>query len=62
VEHVRTFEVDRMIERGDHGWTAADLAGELPRMFGAGARRPDPPPKDWQDAYRAKGAASTTPT
>jgi NAD(P)-dependent dehydrogenase (short-subunit alcohol dehydrogenase family) len=60
VEHVRTFEVDRVIERADHGWTAADLAGELPRMFGAGARRADPPPKDWQDAYHARGAASTS--
>jgi NAD(P)-dependent dehydrogenase (short-subunit alcohol dehydrogenase family) len=61
VEHVRTFEVDQTIERTDRGWTAADLAGELPRMFGAGARRADPPPKDWQDSYRARGAPSTTP-
>jgi NAD(P)-dependent dehydrogenase (short-subunit alcohol dehydrogenase family) len=61
VEHVRTFEVDRVIERSDHGWTAADLAGELPRMFGAGAHRADPPPKEWQDAYHAKGAPSTAP-
>jgi NAD(P)-dependent dehydrogenase (short-subunit alcohol dehydrogenase family) len=60
VEHVRTFEVDRVIERADHGWTAPDLAGELPRMFGAGARRADPPPKDWQDAYHARGTASTS--
>jgi NAD(P)-dependent dehydrogenase (short-subunit alcohol dehydrogenase family) len=62
VEHVRTFEVDRVSERGDAGWTAADLAQELPRMFGAGARRADPPPKEWQDQYHAKGGASTTPT
>jgi NAD(P)-dependent dehydrogenase (short-subunit alcohol dehydrogenase family) len=61
VEHVRTFAVDHVIERADHGWTVADLAYELPRMFGAGARRADPPPKDWQDAYRAKGSASTSP-
>ena len=27
-------------------------------MFGAGAKRSDPPPKEWQDQYRAKGAAS----
>ncbi|MEX2254854.1 MAG: SDR family NAD(P)-dependent oxidoreductase [Acidimicrobiia bacterium] len=61
VEHVRTFAVDHTIERADRGWTADDLAGELPRMFGAGARRADPPPKEWQDAYRAKRAPSTTP-
>jgi len=61
VEHVRTFEVDATIERADRGWAAADLAGELPRMFGAGARRPDPPPKEWQDQYHARGAPSTTP-
>src|SRR6266545_5151651 len=59
VEHVRTFAVDRTIERADRGWTAADLAGELPRMFGAGARPADPPPKEWQDSYRARGSAST---
>jgi NAD(P)-dependent dehydrogenase (short-subunit alcohol dehydrogenase family) len=62
VEHVRTFEVDRTLERSDRGWSAADLSTELPRMFGAGARRADPPPKDWQDAYRASGASSTTPS
>ncbi len=61
VEHVQTFVVDKMVERSDAGWTAADLAGELPRLFGAGARRADPPPKEWQDQYRAKGNASTTP-
>ena len=62
VEHVRTFEVDRVAARDDRGWTADDLAQELPRLFGAGARRSDPPPKEWQDQYHAKGAASTTPT
>jgi NAD(P)-dependent dehydrogenase (short-subunit alcohol dehydrogenase family) len=59
VEHVRTFEVDRTIARTDRGWTATDLAGELPRMFGAGTRRADPPPKEWQEAYRASGRSST---
>ncbi len=60
VEHVQTFVVDRVAERNDVGWTAADLAGELPRLFGAGARRADPPPKEWQDQYHAKGGASTS--
>jgi len=60
VEHVQTFVVDHAVERTDEGWTAADLATEIPRMFGAGARRPDPPPKEWQDQYRQKGTASTS--
>lgn len=62
VEHVRTFAVDHTVERDDRGWTAGDLVQEVPRMFGAGARRSDPPPKEWQDQYHAKGAASTSPT
>jgi NAD(P)-dependent dehydrogenase (short-subunit alcohol dehydrogenase family) len=62
VEHVQTFVVDRMAERSDAGWTAPDLVGELPRLFGAGARAADPPPKEWQDQYRAKGGASTAPS
>lgn len=59
VEHIQTFTVDRVAERSDAGWTAADLAGELPRLFGAGPRAADLPPKEWQDQYHAKGGAST---
>ena len=62
VEHVRTFEIDKVAERTDRGWTAEDYAHELPRLFGAGSRRPLPPPKEWQEEYRARGAAATTPT
>jgi NAD(P)-dependent dehydrogenase (short-subunit alcohol dehydrogenase family) len=62
IEHVRTFAVDRTAERADAGWTAPDLVGEVPRMFGAGARAADPPPKEWQEQYRARGGASTAPT
>jgi NAD(P)-dependent dehydrogenase (short-subunit alcohol dehydrogenase family) len=61
VEHVRTYEVDNMIQRMDRGWTAVDYASELPRLFGAGAKRSDPPPQDWSDEYHEKGKASTTP-
>ena len=60
VEHIRTFHVDRTVARDDRGWTAADLAGELPRMFGAGARPADPPPKEWSDRYHASGKPSTS--
>src|SRR5436190_1360938 len=52
VEHVRTWEIDTQAERHDRGWTAADLAAEIPRLFGAGTKRADPPPKEWQEQYR----------
>jgi NAD(P)-dependent dehydrogenase (short-subunit alcohol dehydrogenase family) len=52
VEHVRTWEVDTQAERHDRGFTAAELAAEIPRLFGAGAKRADPPPKEWQEQYR----------
>jgi NAD(P)-dependent dehydrogenase (short-subunit alcohol dehydrogenase family) len=52
VEHVRTWEVDTQAERHDRGWTATELASEIPRLFGAGAKRADPPPKEWQEQYR----------
>jgi NAD(P)-dependent dehydrogenase (short-subunit alcohol dehydrogenase family) len=52
VEHVRAWEVDTQAERHDRGWTAAELAAEVPRLFGAGTKRSDPPPKEWQEQYR----------
>jgi NAD(P)-dependent dehydrogenase (short-subunit alcohol dehydrogenase family) len=61
VEHVRTWEVDSQTERHDRGWTAGELAGEVPRLFGAGAKRSDPPPKDWQEQYRDAGRSATAP-
>ena len=54
VEHVRTWEIDTTFERHDRGWTAAELAGELPRLFSAGAKRADPPPPEWQERYRQR--------
>ncbi len=62
VEHIRAWEVRDQIERHDRGWTVADLAGELPRLFGSGPKRSDPPPKEWQQQYHERGAASTAPT
>jgi NAD(P)-dependent dehydrogenase (short-subunit alcohol dehydrogenase family) len=52
VEHVRAWEVDAQAERHDRGWTADELAAEIPRLFGAGAKRADPPPPEWQEQYR----------
>lgn len=48
IEHVATYAVDRTITRADHGFTVDDLVGEVPRMFGAGPRRADPPPTTWR--------------
>jgi NAD(P)-dependent dehydrogenase (short-subunit alcohol dehydrogenase family) len=62
VEHIRSWDVDAQIERHDAGWTVPDLTTEIPRMFGAGAKRSDPPPKEWQERYRARGASATAPT
>jgi len=61
VEHVQTFEVDNRIQRHDRGWTVADFETEIPRMFGAAAKRADPPPKEWSDQYHERGTASTAP-
>jgi 3-oxoacyl-[acyl-carrier protein] reductase len=62
VEHVSAWEVDRVVDRDDRGWTAPDLAGEIPRMFGAGAKPAELPPKDWQSSYQAKGGSATGPS
>jgi len=53
IEHVGSWRVDRTVNRPDRGWTARELAGEIPRAFGAGAKRSDPPPAEWQDKHRS---------
>jgi NAD(P)-dependent dehydrogenase (short-subunit alcohol dehydrogenase family) len=62
IEHVSAWEIDRVIDRPDRGWTAPDLAQELPRMFGAGPKPAELPPKDWRDEYQAKGTGATAPS
>src|SRR5438270_11880481 len=47
IERVASWEVAQSLQRHDAGYTAADYAHEVPRLFGAGARRPDPPPAGW---------------
>jgi NAD(P)-dependent dehydrogenase (short-subunit alcohol dehydrogenase family) len=61
LEHIRTWEVRDQLERHDQGWTAPDLAQAVPRLFGAGAKRSDPPPAEWRDEYHARGVSATTP-
>jgi NAD(P)-dependent dehydrogenase (short-subunit alcohol dehydrogenase family) len=48
VERVSSWRVDGELRRSDAGWTAAELAAEVPRLFGAGPKRPDPPPPEWR--------------
>jgi NAD(P)-dependent dehydrogenase (short-subunit alcohol dehydrogenase family) len=61
LEHISSWNVRDHADRHDRGWTVADLVDEVPRLFGAGARRSDPPPPEWRDQYHARGAASTAP-
>jgi hypothetical protein len=58
IEHVGSWRVDRTVTRTDHGWTAPELAGEIPRAFGAGAKRSDPPPSEWRDQYAERKRTS----
>jgi NAD(P)-dependent dehydrogenase (short-subunit alcohol dehydrogenase family) len=53
IEHVGSWRVERTVTRDGRGWTAPELASELPRAFGAGPKRSDPPPKQWSDQYHA---------
>ncbi|HWW53793.1 MAG TPA: SDR family NAD(P)-dependent oxidoreductase [Acidimicrobiales bacterium] len=61
IDHVGTWTVSGQLERTDGGWTAAELALEMPRLFGAGSKRPMLPPKEWQEQYRARGTSATAP-
>lgn len=51
INHVQTFVPAATLERADRGFTVSDLQAELPRLFGAGPRRSDPPPTEWSDRY-----------
>lgn len=48
IEHVAPLSVRDQIQRTDRGWAADDLRTEMPRLFGAGSKRPDPPPAEWR--------------
>jgi NAD(P)-dependent dehydrogenase (short-subunit alcohol dehydrogenase family) len=61
IEHVGTWAPAGQLERTDGGWTATELAAEMPRLFGAGSKRAMPPPKEWQEQYRRRGASATAP-
>ena len=51
IEHVQTWRVARTWQRDDRGYTAAELAGELP--LAAGPKPADRPPPEWTAARKA---------
>jgi NAD(P)-dependent dehydrogenase (short-subunit alcohol dehydrogenase family) len=58
IEQAGSWRVDRTITRAGQGWTAPELAGEMPRAFGAGAKRSDPPPTEWREQYAERTRTS----
>jgi NAD(P)-dependent dehydrogenase (short-subunit alcohol dehydrogenase family) len=50
VEHIDTWSVRDTARAGDRGFTADDYRFEIPRLFGAAAKRADPPPPGWTRA------------
>jgi NAD(P)-dependent dehydrogenase (short-subunit alcohol dehydrogenase family) len=48
VEHIETWSVRATAQREGRGFTADDHRREIPRLFGAGAKRADPPPPEWK--------------
>jgi NAD(P)-dependent dehydrogenase (short-subunit alcohol dehydrogenase family) len=58
IEHVGSWRVERSVTRSDRGWTARELSSEIPRAFGAGAKRSDPPPDEWREQYAKRRASA----
>jgi NAD(P)-dependent dehydrogenase (short-subunit alcohol dehydrogenase family) len=50
VEHIDTWSVRDRVQATERGFTADDYRNEIPRMFGAAAKRSDPPPPGWKRA------------
>jgi NAD(P)-dependent dehydrogenase (short-subunit alcohol dehydrogenase family) len=48
LEHVTTWRVRDELRQTDTGFTASDFVHEVPRLFGSGAKRADPPPAEWR--------------
>jgi NAD(P)-dependent dehydrogenase (short-subunit alcohol dehydrogenase family) len=48
VEHIETWSVRATAHVEGRGFTADDHRREIPRLFGAGAKRADPPPPEWK--------------
>src|SRR5581483_5808257 len=54
VQHVASWSVRDALVREGAGFTAADLALEVPRLFGAAPRPAERPPAAWSDRYHAR--------
>jgi NAD(P)-dependent dehydrogenase (short-subunit alcohol dehydrogenase family) len=48
VEHIETWSVSDTARADGRGFTADDYRKEIPRLFGAAAKRADPPPPEWK--------------
>ena len=48
VEHIETWSVRDAARADGRGFTADDYRHEIPRLFGAAAKRADPPPPGWK--------------
>ncbi len=48
VEHIDTWSVRDTAQSTERGFTADDYRNEIPRLFGASAKRADPPPPEWK--------------
>ncbi len=55
VEHIDTWSVVETAQRADRAFTADDFTAEIPRLFGAAAKRSDPPPPDWKANRQPSG-------
>src|SRR5262249_40771869 len=53
VERVGTWSVLGTASSEERGFTAEDYRTEVPRLFGAAAKRADPPPEEWTANRRA---------
>lgn len=48
IEHVGAWSIGATARATDRGFTADDYCHEMPRLYGAGAKRADPPPAEWK--------------
>jgi NAD(P)-dependent dehydrogenase (short-subunit alcohol dehydrogenase family) len=48
VEHIDSWSVRDQAHSPDRGFTADDYRAEISRLFGAAAKRADPPPPEWK--------------
>jgi NAD(P)-dependent dehydrogenase (short-subunit alcohol dehydrogenase family) len=52
IGHVRAWTEGEELHRTERGWTAPELAREMPRLFGAAPPRNERPPDEWKASGR----------